>query len=46
MALPTIITTVPTSVPVGDIEVNPITNRVYFVNPNTTAGTVGVLSTL
>ncbi len=43
MAQPKVIATVRSAGPIGDIKVNVITNRVYFVNPDTEAGTIGVL---
>jgi YVTN family beta-propeller protein len=43
MAQPKVIATVRSAGPIGDIEVNVSTNRVYFVNPDTEAGTIGVL---
>ncbi|WP_339189292.1 MULTISPECIES: YncE family protein [unclassified Paenibacillus] len=43
MAQPKVIATVRSAGPIGDIKVNVVTNRVYFVNPDTEAGTIGVL---
>lgn len=43
MAQPKVIATVRSDGPIGDMKVNASTNRVYFVNPDTEAGTIGVL---
>lgn len=43
MAQPKIIATVRSAGPIGDMKVNVVTNRMYFVNPDTEVGSVGVL---
>ncbi len=43
MALPKVIAKVRSDGQYGDIQTNPITTRVYFVNPNPDGGSVGVL---